>query len=101
MAHLPRLRSLILPHLHKYGSFRQLASVVEHKKPTNRHVSIDAEGKKVEKFTYVSEPLGNPPRLGYGWARLDFEEVVGGGIWVIKRKLGWGMSSSIWLAFDQ
>ncbi|KAG6895468.1 hypothetical protein C0992_001115 [Termitomyces sp. T32_za158] len=78
-----------------------VVSVAQCKKPTNRHVSIDAKGNKVRKFTYVSEPLGNPPRLGYGWARLDFEEVVGEGGWVIKRKLGWSMSSSIWLAVDQ
>ncbi|KAG6884858.1 hypothetical protein C0995_009833 [Termitomyces sp. Mi166 len=26
---------------------------------------------------------------------------IGKDQWVIKRKLGWGMSSSIWLAFDQ
>ncbi|KNZ77470.1 Protein kinase dsk1 [Termitomyces sp. J132] len=98
----PRLRFSVLPHLHIYRTFsRQLASVAESKKPTNRHVSIDAEGNRITTFTYVSEPLGNPPEHGYGWPRLDFEEVVGRGEWIIKRKLGWGISSSTWLALDQ
>ncbi|KAH0581560.1 Dual specificity protein kinase lkh1 [Termitomyces sp. J132] len=67
----------------------------------NQHISVDSEGNTIQTLTYVSEPLGNPPEHGYGWPRLDFEQAIGGDEWIIKRKLGWGVSSSIWLAFDQ
>ncbi|KAG6899294.1 hypothetical protein C0995_006400, partial [Termitomyces sp. Mi166 len=68
---------------------------------SNRHISVDSNGNAIQTLTYVSEPLGNPPEYGYGWPRLDFEQAIGKDQWIIKRKLGWGMSSSIWLAFDQ
>jgi len=54
-----------------------------------------------QKFTFNSEPLGMPASGGYGYAYLDFGEAIGGGRYIVKRKLGWGMTSSSWLAFDQ
>ncbi|KAG5725224.1 Dual specificity protein kinase lkh1 [Termitomyces sp. T112] len=68
---------------------------------TNRHVSVDSNGNPVQNLTYISEPLGNPAAEGCGWPRFEFEQVIGKDRYVLKRKLGWGMSSSIWLAYDQ
>ncbi|KAG6886875.1 hypothetical protein C0992_001877 [Termitomyces sp. T32_za158] len=67
----------------------------------NQRFSFDSDGTRVQSFTYVSEPLGNPAIRGFGWPRFEFEQVVGMGQYVLKRKLGWGMSSSIWLAYDK
>ncbi|KAG6899035.1 hypothetical protein C0993_001507 [Termitomyces sp. T159_Od127] len=67
----------------------------------NRHDSVDSNGDPVQHLIYISEPLGHPAAEGYGWPRFEFEQVVGKGQWVLKRKLGWGMSASIWLAYDQ
>ena len=68
---------------------------------TNRNVTVDSNGNPVQNLTYISEPLGNPAIEGCGWPRFEFEQVVGNGEYILKRKLGWGMSSSIWLAYDQ
>jgi hypothetical protein len=38
-----------------------------------------------------------PDKEGYGWPRMDFNEIIGlGSRYLITRKLGWGMSSSTW-----
>ncbi|KAG6883738.1 hypothetical protein C0993_004157 [Termitomyces sp. T159_Od127] len=68
---------------------------------TNRHFTFDSNGNAVQHLVYISEPLGHPAIEGYGWPRFEFEQVVGEGQYILKRKLGWGMSCSIWLAYDQ
>ena len=68
---------------------------------TNRNVTVDSNGNPVQNLTYISEPLGNPAIEGCGWPQFEFEQIVGNGEYVLKRKLGWGLSSNIWLAYDQ
>ncbi|KAK0187959.1 kinase-like protein [Armillaria mellea] len=68
-----------------------------------KDVSVGPDGKlHVGKLTCVEEPLGLPAKEGYGWPHLKFNESIGpDNRYVISRKLGWGMSSSIWLARDK
>jgi len=69
--------------------------------PTNKHVSVGPDGKVSIDLTFVEEPLGLPAREGYGWPQLEFNEAIGpDSRYIITRKLGWGMSSSTWLARD-
>ncbi|KAG6876074.1 hypothetical protein C0993_005712 [Termitomyces sp. T159_Od127] len=87
-----------------FGSLASTPLATDSESPvtyTNQRFSVDSNGDIVQFLTYISEPLGQPPQYGYGWPRFDFEQAIGDGEWIIKRKLGWGMSSSIWLAFDQ
>jgi len=52
-------------------------------------------------LTFVEEPLGMPASDGYGWPRFEFGEKLGPEKrYTIVRKLGWGMTSSTWLAHD-
>ncbi|KAG6895867.1 hypothetical protein C0993_009016 [Termitomyces sp. T159_Od127] len=67
--------------------------------PRNRPTPPVTNGEYTDYF-FTSEPLGLPATQGFGWAKIEFDQVLCDGEWVIKRKLGWGMSSSIWLAFD-
>src|ERR1700761_3334695 len=69
---------------------------------TNTHYSLDPEGKPVMDLTFTSEPLCLPGKDGYGWPQLEFNETLGpDSHYVVLRKLGWGMSSSTWLARDK
>ncbi|KAJ3810442.1 kinase-like protein [Lentinula lateritia] len=57
----------------------------------NQHFYVDKD----------EEPLGLPGSEGYGWPQLEFGERIGPDLrYELKRKLGWGMSSSTWLAYD-
>ncbi|KAK7458732.1 hypothetical protein VKT23_009732 [Stygiomarasmius scandens] len=67
---------------------------------TNKRNAEDGSAT-AQKFSFNSEPLGTPASSGYGYAYLDFGEAIGGGRYIVKRKLGWGLTSSSWLAFDQ
>lgn len=70
--------------------------------PTNKHFSVDAEGKQVFDLHFASEPLGMPASQTYGFVQLDFSERIGPNArYTIVRKLGWGMHSSTWLARDE
>lgn len=70
--------------------------------PTNKHISVGPDGNVSVDLTFVEEPLGLPAKYGYGWPQIEFNEAIGpDGRYVILRKLGWGMSSSTWLAHDQ
>ncbi|KAG5725237.1 Dual specificity protein kinase lkh1 [Termitomyces sp. T112] len=103
MAHfLPRIRHTHALHYLRRSVFsRQLTSTAVSEYPVVRHKSIhDGEPIIIKKYACFSEPLGFQASQGYGWPRLEFEQVIKDQ-WIIKRKLGWGMSSSIWLAFDQ
>lgn len=67
----------------------------------NQHVSVDKDGKNVVDLSFVEEPLGLPGLEGFGWPQLEFGERIGPDLrYEIKRKLGWGMHSSTWLAYD-
>ena len=88
--------------------FNLSSSANESDKPAflNTHYSVDADGESVVDLHFVEEPLGMPASEKYGWPLFEFGECIGpdsvgeGGRYVLKRKLGWGMSSSTWLALD-
>ncbi|KAK0212175.1 kinase-like domain-containing protein [Desarmillaria ectypa] len=68
----------------------------------NEHISVGPDGKVYADLTFVEEPLALPAQEGYGWPQLEFNEAIGPeNRYVISRKLGWGMSSSTWLARDK
>ncbi|KAF8885738.1 kinase-like domain-containing protein [Infundibulicybe gibba] len=68
---------------------------------TNQHISVGPDGKVNVDLSFTEEPLGVPAEEGYGWPQLEFNETIGpGNRYMILRKLGWGMSSSSWLARD-
>ncbi|SJK98279.1 uncharacterized protein ARMOST_01542 [Armillaria ostoyae] len=68
----------------------------------NQHISsVGPDGVVHVDLTFVEEPLGMSAEEGYGWPQLEFNEAIGPeNRYVICRKLGWGMSSSTWLARD-
>lgn len=62
---------------------------------------VGPNGETELEYSFVSEPLGLPADLGYGFAQLRFNDAIGPAQrYTIVRKLGWGMHSSIWLARD-
>lgn len=68
----------------------------------NAHWTVDHTGKSVVDLKFIEEPLGIPAQDGYGWPYIDFGESIGpNGRYTISRKLGFGSTSSIWLACDQ
>ncbi|THU76920.1 kinase-like protein [Dendrothele bispora CBS 962.96] len=68
--------------------------------PSMNRRDVKEYSTTAREFTFNSEPLGMPASGGHGYAYLDFGQVVGGQ-YIVKRKLGWGLTSSSWLAFDQ
>ncbi|KAJ3884466.1 kinase-like protein [Lentinula edodes] len=67
----------------------------------NQEFYVDKDGTSRVNLSFVEEPLGLPGSKGYGWPQLEFGERIGPDLrYEIKRKLGWGMSSSTWLAYD-
>ena len=70
--------------------------------PSNQHFSVGADGKTYVDLSFASEPLGMPAKDGYGWPQIDINQSIGpDNRYTIRRKLGWGMSSSTWLARDR
>ena len=80
--------------------------------PSARTTAPDSEPPKRDKSTtldfkvikskFIEEPLGNPATDGHGYAQFDFGDTIGPeNRYKIVRKLGWGMYSSIWMAFDE
>jgi hypothetical protein len=71
--------------------------------PTNKHISVDpVTGQSCYDLSYEEEPLGAAASDGYGFAQFKVGEVIGPDQrYLLARKLGWGMSSSTWLARDQ
>lgn len=71
-------------------------------KPTNKHLSVDANGDTQVDLSFIEEPLGIGKQEQAGWPRFKFEDAIGPeGRYIVKRKLGYGMNSSVWLAYDQ
>ena len=71
-------------------------------RPTNKHVSVNAEGIELIDLEFVEEPLGITAEQGHGYLRIEFGDALGpDNRYRIIRKLGWGMNSSIWMAFDE
>ncbi|KAK0244245.1 kinase-like domain-containing protein [Armillaria nabsnona] len=90
------------------SSFRAVSRIATRLSSTStegpyKDTSVGPDGKiHVGKLIFVEEPLGLPAKERYGWPYLDFNESIGpDNCYVISRKLGWGMSSSTWLARDK
>ena len=68
---------------------------------SNKHVSVNPEGIELIDLEFVEEPLGVTAEQGHGFIRVEFGDAIGPDKrYKIVRKLGWGMNSSIWMAFD-
>ncbi|PBK92967.1 kinase-like protein [Armillaria gallica] len=68
---------------------------------SNEYIKTGPDEKAGLDLVFVEEPLGLPAEEGYGWPQLEFNEAIGPEKrYVVCRKLGWGMSSSTWLARD-
>jgi hypothetical protein len=69
---------------------------------TNKHISVNAEGIEHVDLEFVEEPLGVTAEQDHGYLRVEFgDAIVPDKRYKIVRKLGWGMNSSIWMAFDE
>jgi hypothetical protein len=69
---------------------------------SNKHVSVNADGTTLVDLEFVEEPLGVTAEQGHGFLRIEFGDAIGPGKrYKVVRKLGWGMNSSIWMAFDE
>jgi hypothetical protein len=54
-----------------------------------------------QKFTFMEEPLGISVSEGYGYYQGSIGDVLGpSGSFKLEAKLGYGMTSSVWLAQD-
>jgi hypothetical protein len=63
---------------------------------------VDAEGVEQVDLEFIDEPIGVPADKGHGFARFDFGDTIGPeDRYKIVRKLGWGLNSSVWMAFDE
>jgi hypothetical protein len=70
--------------------------------PLNQRISIGPDGKVNVDLTFVEEPLGLPSKDGYGWPQIEFNQHLGpDNRYIVSKKLGWGISSSTWLAYDR
>jgi len=68
---------------------------------SNKHVSVNPEGIALVDLEFVEEPLGVTAEQGHGFIRVEFGDAIGPDKrYKVVRKLGWGMNSSIWMAFD-
>ena len=68
---------------------------------TNKHVSVTPEGIELVDLEFVEEPLGVTAEQGHGFIRIEFGDAIGPDMrYKVVRKLGWGMNSSVWMAFD-
>jgi len=69
--------------------------------PSNKHISVSPEGIGYVDLAFVEEPLGVTAEQGHGFIRIEFGDAIGPeNRYKVVRKLGWGMNSSIWMAFD-
>lgn len=78
-----------------------MSSVATDAQAAHEHISVGAGGVIYPTLTCFEEPFGTSAEKRYGWPQLEFDEAIGPeNRYVICRKLGWGMSSSTWLARD-
>ena len=69
---------------------------------SNKHVSVNPEGIELVDLEFVEEPLGVTAEQGHGFPWIEFSDAMGPDKrYKVVRKLGWGMNSSIWMAFDE
>ena len=63
---------------------------------------VNSEGVELVDLEFIEEPLGVTAEQGHGFPRIKFGDVIGPDKhYEVVRKLGWGMNSSIWMAFDK
>ena len=68
---------------------------------SNKHVSVNPKGIELVDQEFVEEPLGLTAEQGHGFIRIEFGDAIGPDMrYKVVRKLGWGMNSSVWMAFD-
>ena len=68
---------------------------------SNKHVSVNPEGIELVDLEFAEEPLGVTAEQGHGFIRIEFGDAMGPDKrYKVVRKLGWGMNSSVWMAFD-
>jgi hypothetical protein len=69
--------------------------------PSNKHLSVDAEGNTQVDLEFIEEPLGPSAEQGHGFLRIEFGDAIGpDNRYKAVRKLAWGMNSSVRMAFD-
>ena len=69
---------------------------------SNKHVSVNPEGIELVDLEFIEEPLGVTAEQGHGFPWIEFNDALGPDKhYNVVRKLGWGMNSSIWMAFDE
>ena len=57
---------------------------------------------KAMKHKFGEEPIGLPVHAGFGFLELNIGDELGSqGSYTIVRKLGYGMYSTVWLAWDK
>ncbi|THH05065.1 hypothetical protein EW145_g5066 [Phellinidium pouzarii] len=61
--------------------------------------AMEGDPNEVLDFEFVEEPLGFPVEHGFGYIELEFGQVLDDR-YEIRRKLGWGLNSSVWLSWD-
>jgi hypothetical protein len=67
-------------------------------RPSNKHLSANVEGN----LKFIEEPLEVSMDEGHGFLRIEFGDTMGPDHrYRVVRKLGWGMNSSVWMAFDE
>ena len=68
---------------------------------TNMSLSVNLEGIELVDLEFVEEPLGVKAEQGHGFIQIEFGDAIGPDMcYKVVWKLGWGMNSSIWMAFD-
>ncbi|KAF8077002.1 kinase-like domain-containing protein [Lyophyllum atratum] len=79
-----------------------LPKVLNTTRTSNKQTSVDPASDQPVNRDFAEEPLGVTAEQGHGYLRVDFCEVIGpDGRYKVVRKLGWGVNSNVWMAFDQ
>jgi hypothetical protein len=73
-----------------------------HTQAASRLSNKPLSSANVEDNQFIEEPLEVSMDEGHGFLKIEFGDTMGPDHrYRIVRKLGWGMSSSVWMAFDE
>jgi hypothetical protein len=90
----PTFNSMLSENAHTHAVPRPSSS--------NKHLSVDAEGNTQVGLKFIEEPLGLSAEQGHGYLRIEFGDLIGlDHRYKVVQKLGWGMNSSVWMAFNE